>query len=174
MRLDPYKNDIGMQIVRANRLGDIKFLQKTADSGQFDPLKITPSEKWSYLHRINMNPHSPSPLETVRFYLDKGVAVNAQDIYGMTPLHYAMRAGNGDAALALLEAGANPNIADEDNMIPLAMIGYMPERLDVLKAMLDSGANVHFFNGNETVIDSYRSDSEPELMPIVALMEQYA
>lgn len=28
MRLDPYKNDIGMQVVRANRLGDIKFLQK--------------------------------------------------------------------------------------------------------------------------------------------------
>lgn len=38
----------------------------------------------------------------------------------MTPLHYTMRAKNGDAALALLEAGANPDIPNQDNVTPLA------------------------------------------------------
>ncbi|MDU1346844.1 hypothetical protein [Eikenella corrodens] len=50
----------------------------------------------------------------------------------MTPLHYAMQAKNGDAALALLDAGANPNIPNRDNVIPLGMMGAMPHRLDVL------------------------------------------
>ncbi|MGP5361627.1 hypothetical protein ACTXL1_12655, partial [Psychrobacter celer] len=35
-----------------------------------------------------------------------------------------------------------------DYIIPLAMIGGMPERLDLLKLMLDKGANTHYKNGN--------------------------
>ena len=60
----------------------------------------------------------------------------------MTPLHYAMRAENGDAAMVLLEAGADPNIETyTDQGIPLAMIGGIPDRLDVLKAMLDKDSS---------------------------------
>ncbi len=53
----------------------------------------------------NLNSYSPSPLSVVEFYIKHGVDVNAQDCYGMTPLHYAMRAKNVDAAIALLNAG---------------------------------------------------------------------
>ena len=71
----------------------------------------------------------------------------------MTPLHYAMRATNAEAALVLLRAGANPNIPNQDNVIPLSMIGGMPKRLDVLQLMLDKGGNVHHHTGkNETDI----------------------
>ncbi|KPN70584.1 ankyrin repeat domain-containing protein [Neisseria sp. 83E34] len=176
MSNDPYENDIGMQITRANRLGDIAFLQKMADTGQFNPLHITESERWNYLHRANLI--NPSPVETVKFYLDKGVEVNAQDVYGMTPLHYAMRAKNGDAALALLEAGADPNIPNIDNTIPLAMIGGMPERLDVLEKMLQCGADVHYKSGNSgleilELIKTYFSE-EAAFKAIIAIMEKYA
>ncbi|WP_232507540.1 ankyrin repeat domain-containing protein [Neisseria weixii] len=68
--------------------------------------------------------------------MDKGVAVNAQDCYGMTPLHYALRVQNADAAIALLEAGADPNIPNIDNLRPLSMVGYTKDRLDVLELML--------------------------------------
>ena len=90
-----------MKIAGANWEGDIDFLQNAEKEKLYDPLQITPSEKWNHLHRINI--YNPSPPATVRFYLDRGVKVNAQDIYGMTPLHYAMRAKNGDAALLLLQ-----------------------------------------------------------------------
>ena len=179
MEKDPYKNDFGMQISRANRLGDIDFLQNAEKEKLYDPLQITPSEKWNYLHRINI--YNPSPPATVRFYLDRGVEVNAQDIYGMTPLHYAMRAKNGDAALLLLQAGADPNIPNERGTIPLAMIGHIPDRLDVLKAMLEAGGNVGYINpnGHKTVLEAYRFYEQPEYFepayqPIIRMMEEYA
>ena len=111
------------KIAEAEELGNIAFLQKAESEGKLDPFRISPDEKWNSLHRANIwNPSSP---ETIRFYIDKGVPVNAQDIYGMTPLHYAMRAENGDAAMVLLEAGADPNIETyEHKSIPLSMIGY--------------------------------------------------
>ena len=135
------------------------------------------AEKWNSLHRANIwNPSSP---ETIRFYIDKGVPVNAQDIYGMTPLHYAIRAENGDMAMVLLEAGADPNIETyADQGIPLAMIGGILDRLDVLKAMLDKGVDVHHpvKNANMSLLDfmkTYFSDDQ-SLKPVIALMEQYA
>ena len=68
----------------------------------------------------------------------------------MTPLHYAMRAENGDAAMVLLEAGADPNIETyEHKSIPLSMIGYLPDRLDIL-------------------------EDEGWLVPVYELMKQYA
>ena len=174
-----YEETVGMKIAGAEWAGDVAFLKKMADSGQLDPLRITPSEKWNYLHRINI--YNPSPPATVRFYLDRGVEVNAQDIYGMTPLHYAMRAKNGDAALLLLQAGADPNIPNERGTIPLAMIGHIPDRLDVLKAMLEAGGNVGYINpnGHKTVLEAYRFYEQPEYFepayqPIIRMMEEYA
>jgi len=97
----------------------------------------------------------------------------------MTPLHYAMRAENGDAAMVLLEAGADPNIETyADQGIPLAMIDGIPDRLDVLKAMLDKGADVHhpIKNANMSLLDFMKTyfSEEQSLKPIIALMKQYA
>ena len=129
--------------------------------------------------KCNLNSGSPYPLDVVKFYIDKGVSINAQDIYGMTPLHYAMRAENGDAAMVLLEAGADPNIETyADQGIPLAMIDGIPDRLDVLKAMLDKGADVHhpIKNANMSLLDFMKTyfSEEQSLKPIIALMKQYA
>lgn len=167
---------IGEQIARAEELGDIAFLKRMVDTKQLDPLAITQDEKWNYLHRANI--WTPSPPETIRFYLAYGVPVNAQDRKGYTPLHFAMRAQNGDAALVLLEAGADPNIPNRDNTVPLAMIGGMRDRLDVLEKMLQCGGNVHYKSGNSGlsilgVLHTYRSGQE-EWQPIIAMMERYA
>ena len=172
-----YQSDLGMLIAIADRYGDTDFLQKMVEEGKLDPLRVGEPEKWNSLHRANI--WTPSSPETIRFYINKGVPVNAQDIYGMTPLHYAMQAKNGDAAMVLLEAGADPNIETyADQGIPLAMIGGIPDRLDVLKAMLDKGADVHHpvKNANMSLLDfmkTYFSDDQ-SLKPVIALMEQYA
>ncbi|MDG6447650.1 ankyrin repeat domain-containing protein [Glaesserella parasuis] len=162
-------------IVEANSNDNINFLNEVfLDKKVADIKKITDFDKWNYLHRI-LCYFNPS-VELVRFYISNGLDVNAQDKYGMTPLHYAMRSKNVDAAIALLNAGADPNIPNQDNLIPLSMIGYLPDRLDVLELMLEKGANVHFLvNKNETILESYKpTEMEPNLAPIYELMMKYA
>lgn len=166
---------IGEKIAQAESDGDIAFLKKMVDTKQLDPLAITQNDKWNYLHRANI--WTPSPPETIRFYLEQGVPVNAQDRKGYTPLHFAMRAQNADAALVLLEAGADPNIPNMDNIVPMAMMGNMPDRLDVLEMMLKKGGNIHYHSGNTglSILDTlkaYRADDK-RFQPIIAIMERY-
>ncbi|WP_044469612.1 ankyrin repeat domain-containing protein [Mannheimia massilioguelmaensis] len=162
-------------IVEANSNENINFLTEVfLDKKIADIKKITEFDKWNYLHRI-LCYFNPS-LNLVRFYIDNGLDINAQDRYGMTPLHYAMRSKNVEAAMALLNAGADPNIPNQDNLIPLSMIGYLPDRLDLLKLMLEKGANVHFLvNENESILESYKpTPLEPHLSPIYDLMMKYS
>ena len=74
----------------------------------------------------------------------------------------------------MLKAGANPNLPNQDGLIPL--IGYIPERLDVLELMLQKGANVHYLvNEDETILESYKpTANEPQLKPIYELMKKYS
>ncbi|WP_196758769.1 ankyrin repeat domain-containing protein, partial [Moraxella catarrhalis] len=108
--------------------------------------------------------------------INQGIPINAQDVYGMTPLHYAMRSQNADAAIALLEAGADPNIPNRDNVIPLAIIGMIPKRLDVLKLMLKKGGNVHFYNGHYEVLQLLELfwSHDKDYIPVIEMMKQYA
>ena len=76
----------------------------------------------------------------------------------------------------MLKAGANPNLPNQDGLIPLSMIGYIPERLDVLELMLQKGANVRYLvNDDETILESYKpTANEPQLKPIYELMKKYS
>ncbi|HDR1022214.1 TPA: ankyrin repeat domain-containing protein [Pasteurella multocida] len=176
---EKYQDEPRMLVARADREGNISVLTEIFLEKQIlNILDITPKEKWNWLHLCNMNSYAPAPVPVINFYIQHGVPVNAQDIYGMTPLHYAMRAKNGDAAIALLEAGANPNIPNQDNVIPLAMMGGIPYRLDVLKLMLDKGGNVHYKNGNNElgIVYSVKKHlgKQDRYKPMIELMEKYA
>jgi len=89
-------------------------------------------------------------------------------------MHYEVK--NAEAAIALLKAGANLNLPNQDGLIPLSMIGYIPERLDVLELMLQKGANVHYLvNEDETILESYKpTENGPNLKPIYELMKKYS
>ncbi len=50
---------------------------------------------------------------------DNGLLVNAADAYGMTPLHWAARAGSLNCARLLLERGAEPDAANRAGRVPL-------------------------------------------------------
>ena len=72
----------------------------------------------------------------------------------------------------------NPNIPNQDNVIPLGMMGAMPHRLDVLKKMLENGGDVHYKNGNSGMellefAKHYLSDIDG-FKEVIELMEQYA
>ena len=170
-------NDLELEekIVEANFdnhltvLRDIFLEKKLADIK-----KITDLEKWNYLHRILC--YSKPKKELVQFYIDNGVDVKAQDMYGMTPLHYAMQEKNVEGAIALLNAGADPNIPNRDNLIPLRMCIRYPDRLDLLELMLKKGGNVHYFNGTDYLLEALKDfkGNEPNYQKFFELLEQYA
>ncbi|HDL6176852.1 TPA: ankyrin repeat domain-containing protein, partial [Mannheimia haemolytica] len=86
------------------------------------------------------------------------------------------RAKNVDAAIALLNAGADPNIPNQDNLIPLRMCIRYPERLDLLELMLKKGGDVHYFNGQFELIEGMRkyNGNKPEFKAVIELLEKYA
>ena len=166
---------IGIQILDALDEADFAALDKLF-SVDADINKITENDKWSWLHKALLGFDSQKPpRESIEYLIRHGLDVNAQDRYGMTPLHYAMRSKNVSAATALLEAGANPNIPNIENVTPLACIGGMPEQLGPLKLMLDKGGDVNYFNGQHGLLEGlkkYGSDI-PHFPEVIALMEQY-
>ncbi|THA02383.1 ankyrin repeat domain-containing protein [Rodentibacter pneumotropicus] len=162
------------KIVEAYANNDLELLEDIFVRKKIaDPLLVTDMEKWNYLHRSLLYFH-PS-VDIIELFIKLGIDVNAQDIYGMTPLHYAMQGKNVDAAIALLNAGADPNIPNIDSLTPLSLIGYLPDSLDVLELMLEKGANVNYLvNEGETILESYKPNKdEAHLLPIYNLMKKY-
>lgn len=51
--------------------------------------------------------------------ISKGIDINAQDVYGLTPLHFAVRCFGTKTVELLLKAGANPNIPENYGFTPL-------------------------------------------------------
>jgi ankyrin repeat protein len=59
---------------------------------------------------------------------------------GLTPLLYAAREGCIDCARALLDAGADPNLADPENITPLLM-AVINDHYDLASELIGKGAN---------------------------------
>ena len=135
---------LGMKIAGANSDGDIAFLRKVfLVEKKADILRVTKDAWWNYLHRsLNVPSISQPPPETVQFYVDHGVDINAQDGSGATPLHYAVCGNNTAVVKILLEAGADPNIADREGVTPFDN-SFAKSRLDfeMIEALLQHGAN---------------------------------
>ena len=172
------ESDLEVETIRAIQEGDVLFLKRIFLVGKkLDILYKSEKENWNWLHMgLLLCSKEDFIAPSIPFFIENNVSVNLQDIYGMTPLHYALRSKNAEAAIALLKAGANPNLPNQDGLIPLSMIGYIPERLDVLELMLQKEANVHYLvNEDETILESYKpTENEPQLKPIYELMKKYS
>ena len=171
------KLEMGIKILDAMDSGDLTLLEVLSQNRERNIMEVTPVEHWNWLHKALLGFESNKlSSDVINYLINKGIDINAQDIYGMTPLHYALRSKNAEAAIALLKAGANPNLPNQDGLIPLSMIGYIPERLDVLELMLQKGVNVHYLvNEDETILESYKpTANESQLKPIYELMKKYS
>ena len=71
------------------------------------------------LHWAADNENAEAATMAVQVLMAAGADVRAQKGNGRTPSHYASSRGNHDAALALLAAGANLLVKDEDGETPL-------------------------------------------------------
>lgn len=171
--------ELGIQILDAMDSGDLELLDSIFQNEDRDVMEITESEHWNWLHKalLGFDADRP-PVNIINYLIGKGVDVNAQDIYGMAPLHYALRSKNAEAAIALLKAGANPNLPNRDNLIPLRMAIAFPERLDMLELMLKNGGNVHYFNGKDYLLEAIKAfkgnDPDPKYAKFIHKLEEYA
>ncbi|MEG9491161.1 ankyrin repeat domain-containing protein [Mannheimia indoligenes] len=170
---------LGVNILDAIATDDFELLEKLFKQGEKSYLETSPKEGWNWLHKSLLGFESDEPSgKMVEYLISKGITVNAQDCYGMTPLHYAMRSKNVEAAIALLNAGADPNIPNQDNLIPLRMCIRYPDRLDLLELMLKNGGNVHYFDGNKELLQAIKdfkgNDPDPKYAAFIQKLEEYA
>ena len=95
--------------------------------------------------------------ETVRVLVEQGADVN-QDVGGMTPLHWASYWGNLETVDLLIDAGADPAVADDLGVTPLWTTA---ERGDVALArkLLDAGADPNYalLSGETSVMTAARA-----------------
>ncbi|KAK0212312.1 ankyrin repeat-containing domain protein [Desarmillaria ectypa] len=77
----------------------------------------------------------------VRRLVDAGGDVNARNINGETPLHLASRV---ETVIALLKAGADPRIVDNEGVTPLHHVYRLSESFDVaVRMLLEHGADIN-------------------------------
>jgi quinoprotein dehydrogenase-associated probable ABC transporter substrate-binding protein len=81
-----------------------------------------------------------SDLDRVKFLIGKGADVNKPDSQGWTPLLNAARQKKDEIAKALIELGADVNLAN-DGMTPL-VAALMRDHVPTVKVLLDAGAQL--------------------------------
>lgn len=76
-------------------------------------------------------------LDDIRKHVKDGLGIDERDPAGATPLHVAVDEGQEQAALLLLELGADPNAADDKGFSPLHL-AVIREAPGVVRALLEA------------------------------------
>ena len=74
----------------------------------------------------------------VQALINQGANVNAQTDAGWTPLMYAARDTSGNIISVLLQAGADPNISNNDGQTAVQIAQNTPDREGAAQIILDS------------------------------------
>jgi uncharacterized protein YdhG (YjbR/CyaY superfamily)/ankyrin repeat protein len=135
--------------------------------------------EYSSLHHAALD----GDVERLRMLIERGDAACLLGAFmngpAWTPLHWAVNEGHYDAAKVLLEAGADPNLIDEDHL-GFTAISLAADRddLDMVRLLLDHGADPALSIGlNSSALDvARRHIDKPELLECMeeALRQQAA
>lgn len=74
--------------------------------------------------------------EIIKMMVEAGADLNARDIYGRTPLHYALSSG-AENVRALIEMGADVNAQDDNGHTPLTSVMYFMDEAEQNKEIAD-------------------------------------
>lgn len=81
-----------------------------------------------------------APTAVAELLISRGSDIHATAVEGETVLHFAAMAGNIELVRKLLRAGADVNARETDGMTPLSRAAYYTDCPDMLKLLVDSGA----------------------------------
>lgn len=128
-------------LIKAVRSGDVSAFKSAIES--LSPADVTPVERWNYLHKVFMSPKAQASEEMVRHLLRWGVDPSLKDVYGNSPLYYAIRQDNVPAVRLLLEKGVDVNQHNAENVTPLKLaLSTTSVNLDLVQLLLDAQANI--------------------------------
>ncbi|XP_064789281.1 cyclin-dependent kinase 4 inhibitor C-like [Oncorhynchus masou masou] len=86
-------------------------------------------------------------LAEVEMLLQNGADVNANNVFGRTPLQ-VMKLGNPAIAEALLRANANPNVRDHVRGLTITHDAARDGYVDTLRVLIDHGADVNLLDND--------------------------
>ncbi len=79
--------------------------------------------------------------ETVRWLLQQGVSIDQQDATGQSALNWAAMRGHTQLAIDLIEAGANVNLANNDEVTPL-LFAIASQDVSLTRLLIRQGADL--------------------------------
>ena len=107
--------------------------------------------------------------DVVRFLIANGAEVNApaRNRMKVTALHSAIAARDRESTFALIAAGADVNVAQQDDFTPLHEAAQNGDR-DILESLLAAGADpTARLSSGERPADLARKHKHPELAPLL-------
>ncbi len=125
-----------MAIFEACFKGDVATVKAALDGG-LDINTQVPDSKSTLLMLAAFDGHS----ELMELLIKKGCPLDAQDISGRTALIYCASGPNVSAVKLLLDAGANINIADNDEHFTALMFAAAEGQAEVVKLLLENNAD---------------------------------
>ena len=125
----------------ACRKGNIDAM-KVLLNAAVDP-NIADADGDTVLHHAT---HKCCAVQTLQAIIDYGAHVNVPNYKSLTPLNLACRKGNIDAMNVLLNAAADPNVADADGDTVLHNAIFKSCNTEMLTTIIDRGANVNAIN----------------------------
>lgn len=160
--------------------GDLDAVKRFQAEG-LDLAQVIPGDdQWNLLHLALAAFSGQVDPDFIRYLIEHGADVAAQDRYGMTPLHYAARSHRAEIIRVLADAGAPANIQSyEKNETPLVLAidptSPCPESMDALLAAGEAQHTaqyrnwlrntVHTIPGHEFMKDLVAKHLDPELEP---------
>ncbi|KAH9143873.1 hypothetical protein AeRB84_012154 [Aphanomyces euteiches] len=140
-------------LFHASKFGHLDIVRELLDHGA--AIDTADKDGWTPLVVASYN----NQLSVVKFLLDSGAPIDKVDKDGKAALIFAAEMGHLDIVNELLARGASINMGNKDNWTPLIMASFQGftniakallaqerQKVDVVQALLDSGASVDFAN----------------------------
>ena len=101
--------------------------------------------RYIFIHKNVFNAAAHGTVEDVKYFMKRGVDVNAKGDAGWTPLHFAvMNDTDADVMKYLIERRADVSAKDNKGRTPLHYAASSPIiPIEVLKYLIDNGADVN-------------------------------